>query len=118
MTFAFPKPGKKKKKVTREIDESYVKWIHSYACIVCGSWPVHAHHAVSRGAGGSDRSVVPLCFTHHTGDQGIHLLGKIHFQAQFRVDLEALVSHFNELYEQGSKGPHGHKIPKINVVKG
>lgn len=116
MTFAFPKPGQKKKKARRELDPDYVRWIHSYACVVCGSHPVHAHHATSRGAGGSDRTVVPLCFTHHTGDLGIHLLGQIHFQAKFRIDLDALVQQFNKLYEQGEKGPHAHKIPKINVV--
>jgi hypothetical protein len=117
---AFPKPqrkDRKNKKPTRKLDPEYVKWIHGYACVVCGNWPVHAHHVKSKGAGGSDRTVIPLCHSHHTGDLGIHFLGRLHFQAQFRLELEQLVAHFNELYEDGATGPHYRKIAKLNVIK-
>jgi len=113
----FPKPGpKKKKKDTREKDPDYIRFIHGYACIVCGTYPVHAHHAKTKGAGGSDKTCLPLCYSHHVGDQGIHFLGKIHFQAKFRVDMDKLVEHYNLLYKEGVAGPHAHKVPRLNVV--
>jgi hypothetical protein len=34
-------------------------------CVVCGKKPVDLHHPTSRGAGGTDESLMPLCRKHH-----------------------------------------------------
>lgn len=46
-------------------------------CCVCGSRPTHAHHVVSRGAGGEDRHTVPLCWSCHGL---VHRLGRETFE--------------------------------------
>lgn len=109
--YGFPKPKRKPKRPTRELDPKYVWWIHSYPCLVCKKFPVHAHHVKSRGAGGSDRTCVPLCLDHHTGNNGIHVLGNIHFQKQYQIDLEAQVKDFNERFEAGEEGPNFRYLP-------
>jgi len=115
----FPKPGpKSKRKPVRELDAEYIKFIHGFACVVCGSYPVHAHHTKTRGAGGSDLTCLPLCYEHHMGRFGVHCLGRIHFQAKFRVDFEKLVEHYNTLYNDGAKGPHAHKVPSLRTLRG
>ena len=54
------------------------KWNAGQYCVVCGSPYVQKHHIFS----GSKRKfaekygyIIPLCMTHHTGDEGIHLHG-------------------------------------------
>jgi hypothetical protein len=106
----FAKPGPKVKKVTREKNQDYIKFIHGYACVVCGTWPIHAHHVKRKSQGGSDKTCIPLCVVHHTGSLSVHFLGVVHFAAKFRIDLEALVTQFNLLYDKGAKGPHAHKF--------
>ena len=107
MTTPCPKPGKKlKKKATREKDLAYVRFVHGYACVVCGSYPVHAHHVFRRSQGGTDRSCVPLCNFHHTGQSGIHILGVKTWAEKFKIDLDIIVKEMNSLYEDGKAGPH------------
>jgi len=116
----FPKPSKKTKKAKRELDPDYIQWIHGFRCCVPGCttpYPVHAHHAVSRGAGGSDRTAIPLCPNHHTGLNGIHIIGKIHWQKKFSVNLEETVSELNRKFEAGEKGPLNHLTgPRLNII--
>lgn len=111
----FPKPTRRPKKKTRELDPDYIEWVHKFNCIVPGCstpYPVHAHHTTSRGAGGSDRTAVPLCANHHTGLHGIHNLGQIHWQKKFGVVLEDEVARLNTAYEKGQKGPN----QKLNII--
>jgi hypothetical protein len=102
----FKKPEKRKKRPTRELDPHFVWWIHGFECIICKKWPVQAHHVHSRGAGGSDRTCLPMCQEHHTGEQGIHVIGNIHFQAKHNIILESEVLKFNQRYENKEKGPY------------
>jgi mitochondrial fission protein ELM1 len=47
-------------------DEKNLAAIRKLPCRLCGALPPsHAHHVKSRGSGGSDRNVVPLCWRHH-----------------------------------------------------
>ncbi len=44
-------------------------------CVICGTRPVHVHHVISgrysqRKAW--DTQVIPLCWNHHQGPDGIH----------------------------------------------
>jgi len=57
----------------------YLRWVATLPCVVCGGESV-AHHLIGHGKSGmgtkvSDFETFPLCGHHHTGDQGIHLLG-------------------------------------------
>lgn len=100
-----PKPKKKpKQKRNREYDSDYVKWIHGWPCCICGSHPVHAHHVVSKGAMGSDRTVIPLCPGHHLG--WVHGKGVETTQKHYNVDFSKLVIEFNNKYDSGESGPY------------
>lgn len=88
----------------REVDHEYIRWIHGWGCIVCDSWPVHAHHVDKRSRLGSDRSALPICASHHIG--GIHTKGEKTCAAQWGIDFEKLIKQFNERHENGSVGPH------------
>ena len=110
----FPKPKRAKKKDTRIIDQNYVRWVHGWPCCVphCGRYPVHAHHAKTKGSGGSDRTCIPLCVDHHTGNYGVHHLGVITFEKTFGIDLTDLVTKYNGLYDNGNVGPKNHLVVK------
>lgn len=103
----FPKPEKKKKsKRNREIDTDYVRWIHGWPCCICSKYPVDAHHVVTRGAMGSDRTCLPICHYHHLG--WIHSKGSETTERHFGVSFLKLVEKFNALYEAKEKGPFDH----------
>jgi hypothetical protein len=46
-------------------DEAYLSEIRELPCVVCWARPCDPHHTISRGAGGGDNTVVPICRTHH-----------------------------------------------------
>lgn len=101
----------------REVDPEFIRWIHGWECVVpnCGKkYPVHAHHTKTVGAGGSDRTVVPLCPDHHVGSQGVHKLGVLTFQKIHNVSFLQLVEEFNIKYEKKLFGPY-HEMIKDNV---
>jgi hypothetical protein len=115
----FPKPKRGKRAKTREMDPKYIQWVHGWDCCVpnCSTpWPVQAHHETSKGAGGSDRTSVPLCHNHHVGLDGIHNIGALHFQKKFNVRLETVVERMNAAYENKVDGPHQDKIEKAILV--
>lgn len=67
----------------------YAHAIRLLPCLALGqscSGPVQAHHVSSRGAGGSQKDMVPLCAAHHAL---LHSMGKGSFGHRFMVDLEA-----------------------------
>ena len=82
--------------------KGHMKWVRQrFACAVsdrkhageskrigCGG-TMHAHHVVTRGSGGGDDNVVPLCGLHH--DQ-IHRLGTLSFQRLYGVNLEEMAA--------------------------
>lgn len=113
---AFPKPGKKDKKIAREQDPKYVWWVHGWECVVPGCstpWPVHAHHAIRRSQGGSDRSCIPLCHNHHIGDYGVHILGLLTFEKRFAISLLQKSEWYKEAYERGWHGPKEDLLPEF-----
>ena len=58
--------------------EAYVITIKAMACLVCKTTPCHAHHVVTRAAGGTFKDLVPLCVRHHKElhDSGVHTFSK------------------------------------------
>lgn len=41
---------------------------------------------------GSDLSAIPLCNDHHTGDKGVHTVGKITFYRNYNTTVEELIA--------------------------
>lgn len=57
----------------------------------CDGYPVHVHHAKT-GAGGRKNHmlVLPLCYNHHQGKEGIHTMGRKPWQEKFGTEDELL----------------------------
>jgi transposase-like protein len=69
----------------RTTDEDYLEWVRQQKCAVCLSAPPNdPHHLTSKGAGGSDRTAIPLCRDCH---RRYHDLGHDAFQSHRSVDL-------------------------------
>ena len=83
-----------KRKAQRNRDHFGAKavWIRTLPCLVCGSHPVQACHAKSRGAGGTSRHLVPMCPKHHREQ---HMVGVQTFNADHRIDLLAEAEHYH-----------------------
>lgn len=84
---------------------AHLRWVTStFDCLIkfreghtCAG-PIDPHHVVSRGAGGGDEQVAPLCRNAHTH---VHSMGVDSFNEFFRVDLASTAA---ILWEQS---PHG-----------
>lgn len=96
--------ARKRSKRRERLDPDYLSWIHQFPCVVCGLWPVEAHHEPPKSAeGGSlwhDRKVLPLCAAHHRGRWG-RGLGYEGFCVKYALDVPALIAGFNRLYDEG-----------------
>jgi hypothetical protein len=77
--------------------------VRAMPCCICGKpGPSHPHHVLTKGSGRKDRlpdgssNLAPLCFNHHTGDEGVHTLGPETFARRFGVDLVSLAKELAE----------------------
>lgn len=81
--------GKPKKKLKG--DRSNWERIRALGCIICGTSNPHLHHALTgSGRRKDDTKVLPLCYFHHQGEQGIHTLGRKVWQALYGTETELL----------------------------
>lgn len=71
-------------KPKRQKDPEYIKYIKGHCCLLCMAEGVDAHHIITRGAGGSDYTTVPLCRACHSK---VHRLGLMRILVQEGVDL-------------------------------
>ena len=64
--------------------------VASMGCMVCGAMP-EIHHAMT-GMGGRKNHdlVLPLCYLHHRGAQGIHFMGRKAWQKIYGTEQELL----------------------------
>lgn len=63
--------------------------MHEIHCVICGWYETEIHH-IETGAGGRknhDR-VIPLCYRHHRGAEGIHFIGRKPWRNQFGTEQE------------------------------
>ena len=82
-------------------DQDYLAWIHTLACVCCGSKRVEAAHVGDRGLSQKcpDRQTIPLCVAHHRiGPTASHVLGKKFF-GYWKIDRDALIDRLNQQYE-------------------
>lgn len=86
----------------RKRDRAYMAWIRKQRCICCGiRYRVEAAHVGDRALGQKcpDRETLPLCSLHHRESKhSHHRIGKT-FWAFWKLDRNALVGKFNQLYE-------------------
>lgn len=62
----------------------YLAFVRTMPCVVCRHGIVDAHHAETRGAGGTDLCAIPLCRIHHGS---IHRIGVKTFPQHYRIDI-------------------------------
>ena len=89
-------------KIVTPRDSSYIDWLHTLPCLLCGKQGVHAHHTKSGGAGikGSDYSCIPVCPKCHTDIHQHH--GKGNFIETEK--LEEAIERLQEIYNTQIKG--------------
>ncbi len=73
----------------------HLQWVRGCDCCVtihgaCAG-KIHAHHVKTKGAGGLDNQVVPLCNFHH-GE--IHTIGRDTFENKYGVRLEIIAGDY------------------------
>ena len=112
-----PKRKKKPKMGLREPTAikcaGHLQWVRGHECCVWGKLEqlgdgyarhhscegkTEAHHVVSRGAGGGDEQVVPLCSKAHADG---HRMGWETFQKRYRVDLASTAA---DMWKQSPAG--------------
>jgi len=93
----------KDRRNNREVDDEYIAWIKGWECLSCKKWPVDAHHTVSRGAGGSDYTSIPLC---HSCHMQCHSMGAESFQREKCLIFDAEIQALLELYRSGVSSKH------------
>lgn len=70
--------------------------IASLGCALCrhlgyGETPAHIHHIRRLGMKRDNADVIPLCPEHHTGNNGVHGLGRKEFTKRYGVTEEDLL---------------------------
>ncbi len=76
-------------KPRRVQDEGYLNFVRSSRCAVvgCHAFAIDAHHTITRGAGGSDYSAIPVCRSHHSE---LHHIGRARFESEYGISLAAV----------------------------
>ena len=87
--------------MTTKAEKEHYDKVARLGCILCrylnlGETPPHLHH-IRRAGKRSNAPVVPLCPSHHTGDIGIHGLGRKAFEREYGVTEEQLLEQTEEL---------------------
>ena len=87
-----PKHGRIKPKYRKNPNaEEKRYWEHERAkgCLVCGQL-ASIHHVTTEGKGRISRDhkrITPLCWMHHQGPEGIHMLGHDEFTERYGINL-------------------------------
>jgi hypothetical protein len=76
--------------------------IAALGCALCrhlglGETPSHLHHIRRLGMKRDNAPVIPLCPTHHVGNEGVHGLGKKAFAERYGVTEEDLLEQTKDL---------------------
>ena len=77
-------------------EKNYMARVARLGCILCSTVlgyedsPAIIHH-IRRAGKRSTSPIIPLCVRHHTGPDGIHTLGRGHFERKFGTTEEALL---------------------------
>lgn len=89
-------------------DETYLNFIRSLPCIICGNPAAESHHQKIRYQGSvalkaSDYRAVPLCHAHHVGGGTEAQPGSFHamswpFYERYNIDIEQVIAQLVTTY--------------------
>lgn len=83
------KPGKPKKQGKTIEEISHSNRIASLGCVICGGVAC-VHHIRIFGEPRDHYKIIPLCWNHHQGPDGLHHLGKRAWRERFGHELDML----------------------------
>lgn len=89
-------------KSKREVDKKYLDYVKKQTCLafgLCVGWE-EPYHVKTKGAGGSDRSTVPLCRKHHSE---CHQIGSVTFQSKYGINFNNEIKRLQREYEKRTK---------------
>ncbi len=85
--------------VTTKAEKEHMAKVAGLGCCICGAVMVHVHHAGTGMGGRRDHmKVLPLCYNHHQGKQGIHTLGRKVWGEKFGTEEYHLQQVEREIY--------------------
>lgn len=86
----------------KKADKNHYDKLAQIGCVLCkhlgyGETPAHIHHIRRLGMKRENAPVIPLCPAHHTGNDGVHGMGKKAFAKRYGVTEEDLLAQTEEL---------------------
>ncbi len=72
----------------RKSDQIYWQKLRDLGCIICGSPPAIHHCGTGMGGRKDHKFILPLCYEHHQGSQGIHTLSRRVWQEKYGTEEE------------------------------
>ena len=88
---------------------SHTKWVRGHECAVAGRAPerpcwgrIEAHHVRTRGAGGGDEQVVPLCQGHHA-QLDSPAWSSTRFEQVYKIDMAGMAADLWRVSKHGIK---------------
>lgn len=106
-------------------EKEHLNAIANLGCVICSSPACihHLRHGMGMGQRNNHYNVIPLCFLHHQGKEGIHTLGTKTWQKKYGSETDLLTKVNKQLQEVNQYGDyefpikfHRQKEPK-RVVK-
>ena len=81
----------------KKADKKHYEKLANLGCALCrhlgyGETPAHIHHIRRLGMKRKNAPVIPLCPAHHTGNDGVHGMGKKAFAEHYGVTEEDLLA--------------------------
>lgn len=78
-------------KTATKAEKFHMAAVKELPCVVCGARPVDVHHAGTGMGGRRDHmQILPLCQEHHTGENGIHKVGRPIWRLAYGTETELL----------------------------
>lgn len=73
-----------KKRASKE-ERAYMGMVAELGCLICGGIPEIHHNTKNRGYGAksSNYDIIPICYKHHRGEEGIHHIGVKTWEAKY-----------------------------------
>lgn len=71
-------------------EREHMAKVRDLGCIICAGIPAIHHCETGRGGRKDHMKVLPLCYAHHQGDEGIHTLGRKKWQAKYGTEQELM----------------------------
>ena len=96
-------------------DKKRLEMVGSYSCMICGK-EANVHHLAGIGAGkkASDLLVMPLCFKHHQGEDGVHN-GIEEWEKKYKPQLQFIYEINERIYKD--KALKGRNLERYSLIR-